>query len=1001
MMNRALLVLLFVEGASGCSAPPPNAYVVSSVLCTWACNTGYYLEPLQMLTCLTCPVAPQCALSGPNAYVAACEPAGGLPIPANAVAMNWGFCWWQCNTGYYSPNAVSCSPCAAPNPPCLAGEYQFPCNPWGFGTDQPRGCVNACQPNNAYVVSSVLCTWACNTGYYLEPVQKLTCQQCPAAPNCASGPAAYVPACAPAGGYPIPANAVAMSLGSCWWQCNTGYYTADAVSCSPCAAPNPACLAGQYQLPCDPWGAGYDQPKGCSYVCKPGNETYTSVVWLSPSPTYPYPACVWGCPPGKYKDAATQTCRCCIVNYLIPNQTLMDANCAAYTSSTCRVGQYPSSPCLSGVPAYSAPPACVACAALTHGNFTSQGLANQPTSCNVTCNVGYYQSSAGACGACATITNGYLPAAGSCAFTCNVGFFQTAGKCQAWMSACNVSGYQWAAGNATVDASCSQCSPGKYRTNLTILTCQPCTAVANANFTVAGACNFSCIYGFMVKGTGCQSWTAMGLCTSMGFGWYPGTPTSDAFCMACPQGTFRNATAVSTCTQCPAGTYTANTQTQNCLAVPANGVPLSDATGFTCNMGYQVLANPLTPTQPSCSFCPDGMDTVAWPDYTQTNSYCSQCPPGSYRTAPYIMCVACTLGTYQPNYGGTVCPICPGGSISDWIDAVSCKACSPGTYKPDGVRATSCTVCGIGTYQQIAGRSTCTACPFGSFANTGTLSCTPCPAGTFNPDGNPVSACTLCSVGTYANAGYEQCTDCSVGFYTGVNVGAISCTACSPGTYHATGDSPLAWKGCPAGTYAPSYGYSACLTWMQNCPQLGYGWIAGSGTQDATCSVCPPPTPSSICIYPPNSCAYTCIAGYQPTAGVGCTLCMAGSFNAAGSTVPCSPCAAGTYQPVGGMSACSACQAGSFASTWGLTSCTLCRSGLFTAASATVCLGCPAGTYSTMRGAAACVSCGQGMVSGRGATYCYPAGSATAFYNGQVQPRCQTFGDANLATCFV
>jgi len=148
---------------------------------------------------------------------------------------------------------------------------------------------------------------------------------------------------------------------------------------------------------------------------------------------------------------------------------------------------------------------------------------------------------------------------------------------------------------------------------------------------------------------------------------------------------------------------------------------------------------------------------------------------------------------------------------SDFMNAVSCQACPPGTYL--GSDAFSCTPCPAGTYS-IASRATsvdtCLDCPIGTVSpETGASACTDCQVGKYAP--NPTVVCEECPIGTYstvARAVFDNCTSCEAGKFSG-SAGSSNCLDCNFGTFQSNvGQS--ACLNCPTDTYANEFGLVGC-----------------------------------------------------------------------------------------------------------------------------------------------------------------------------------------------
>ena len=193
----------------------------------------------------------------------------------------------------------------------------------------------------------------------------------------------------------------------------------------------------------------------------------------------------------------------------------------------------------------------------------------------------------------------------------------------------------------------------------------------------------------------------------------------------------------------------------------------------------------------------------------------------------------------------------------------------------------------------------------------------------------------------------------------------------------------------------------SCQHWTSTCA-VGYAWSPGSATANAVCTPCASLGNGQEALYVPNTCNFTCNAGWQ-VVGLGCQQCPPGKYKNSAAGAPCASCAANTYQNSAGQAqcmvvpvnatainqsagvacnqgyymqavsvtsvaiSCGACQAGTYTS--GLTQlsyCTACLLGTFnTQAASTACAPCPNQTFANVYGATACspwtLSCSAGF----------------------------------------
>ncbi|KAM6943652.1 signal peptide, CUB and EGF-like domain-containing protein 2 isoform 1-T1 [Xenentodon cancila] len=151
------------------------------------------------------------------------------------------------------------------------------------------------------------------------------------------------------------------------------------------------------------------------------------------------------------------------------------------------------------------------------------------------------------------------------------------------------------------------------------------------------------------------------------------------------------------CVSCSVGTYYDGDQGQ-CVLCPAG--TYQDEEG-----------------QMSCQVCPSPEEReVSKVVGARNMSECGgQCSPGQYSHDGFIPCLACPLGTYQPEVGRTSCFPCGGNLVTKHSAAVTfqeCETkvqCSPGHYYNTSTHR--CIRCPMGTYQGEFGQNYCITCP--------------------------------------------------------------------------------------------------------------------------------------------------------------------------------------------------------------------------------------------------------------------------------------------------
>ncbi|XP_043394026.1 signal peptide, CUB and EGF-like domain-containing protein 1 isoform X8 [Chelonia mydas] len=158
----------------------------------------------------------------------------------------------------------------------------------------------------------------------------------------------------------------------------------------------------------------------------------------------------------------------------------------------------------------------------------------------------------------------------------------------------------------------------------------------------------------------------------------------------------------------------------------STGQVLQDGKCVTCSMGtyYSGEHNQCLPCSPgtyqdtegqlSCEPCPsnDGQGIAGARNVSECGG---QCSPGYFSSDGFKPCRVCSLGTYQPEPGRTLCFPCGGGLVTKYEGAVSfqdCETkvhCSPGHYYNSTTHR--CIRCPVGTYQPEFGQNYCISCP--------------------------------------------------------------------------------------------------------------------------------------------------------------------------------------------------------------------------------------------------------------------------------------------------
>ena len=101
-----------------------------------------------------------------------------------------------------------------------------------------------------------------------------------------------------------------------------------------------------------------------------------------------------------------------------------------------------------------------------------------------------------------------------------------------------------------------------------------------------------------------------------------------------------------------------------------------------------------------------------------------QCAPGTQEnSANVLICDPCDVATYS-SIAGTVCVVCPLGSINNSTGLSACHNCELGSYALDN----ECKLCAPGTFTAAASSIRCSNCPLNTFSvMAGSTSCLACP----------------------------------------------------------------------------------------------------------------------------------------------------------------------------------------------------------------------------------------------------------------------------------
>ncbi|XP_066920594.1 uncharacterized protein [Clytia hemisphaerica] len=197
-------------------------------------------------------------------------------------------------------------------------------------------------------------------------------------------------------------------------------------------------------------------------------------------------------------------------------------------------------------------------------------------------------------------------------------------------------------------------------------------------------------------------------------------------CEKCPKGTFQNTTIK--CEKCRRGYYAdkeGSTNCQPCVYGTTDGI--------------------------SCNICPIGTFWVNAGDVWLNETFCRNCP----------------VGTYNYEEGSTSCVKCYG---IESTDKKSCTLCPKGTFSING---TKCVNCPKGRYNTEEGSPSCYGCPYDQIANeTGSTFCIQCQKGTASVNG---TECVPCPPGRFEI--FNSCSRCPYNTISNTS-GSTSCRPC-------------------------------------------------------------------------------------------------------------------------------------------------------------------------------------------------------------------------------
>jgi alpha-tubulin suppressor-like RCC1 family protein len=356
-------------------------------------------------------------------------------------------------------------------------------------------------------------------------------------------------------------------------------------------------------------------------------------------------------------------------------------------------------------------------------------------------------------------------------------------------------------------AACDACAPGTYKDTSGSGACTQCLA---GTFSAVTGLNGS--WGCKPCAAGSFSANAGAVdCTNCADG--TAAKTGSSVCVKCGAG-FYSFSGSEGCVPCAAGTYDqfgsgAHYTCTSCQAGYASPV-LNATNSSTCKICVAGFRSDTGSA--SCTGCDAG-----WYSIGGTNA-CEECPLNSESlgNSTYAKCT-CKAGFYK--------------KFSTDFVTFTCVQCPAGQWA--GTNATACTLCPNGTASALVGAvsaGTCTTCVAGAFAPAGTAACGTCPTWSYSVGAK--GACTNCTLGQYAGAGASECGSCPAGKYS---------------------DAPISWDGgcqfCPRGYYCVGALAAAGGLQVQACPTGTWVPAGSSGYRYVTnCNACPAgsycPTPT-------------------------------------------------------------------------------------------------------------------------------------------------------------
>ncbi|KAG5190945.1 hypothetical protein JKP88DRAFT_296755 [Tribonema minus] len=600
--------------------------------------------------------------------------------------------------------------------------------------------------------------------------------------------------------------------------------------------------------------------------------------------------------------------------------------------------------------------ACQTCAANMSPNSDSNGCV---------CNDGHIPSEEGPEAGCTPCPKGKYQDGNECTLCGSGEIAEVTGStactaCSPTLVA-NAERTQCACNKGSGGENCEECGANAYAPGGDLRACQTCAANMSPNSDSNGCvCNDGHIPSEEGPEAGCTpcpkgKYQDGNECTLCGSGEIAEVTGSTA-CTACSPTLVANAERTQcacnkgsggeNCEECGANAYAPGGDLRACQTCAANMSPNSDSNGCVCNDGH--IPSEEGP-EAGCTPCPKGK--------YQDGNKCTLCGSGEIaEVTGSTACTACSP-TLVANAERTQCACDKGFGGSD------CAQCAADAYSPGGTDLNACTkcepnmkanddsngcVCNAGYVPARLGGKGCTACPAGTYEDTGV--CKACAKGKIAESAGS-SQCTACPALSVPNAARTQCV-CKAGY--GRAPGSSSCTA------------------CPAGTYSDAT--------MITCKQCQTDRISA-----AKASVCVACTGGKVANVGQTKCV--CKDGQG---GATCKKCNVGNYSNASTNYLCVPCATG-ITPASGAAKCTECAANKIADAtrtacvcldgYGSDAsgdCAQCKAGQYSSADTNpphTCQNCDLESIASAAGSATCATCETSKIPNALHTVCVPPGS--------------------------